>query len=335
MNKKTEEISSIQKNSIERYDWVDALRAIAMILVVYGHQVQGLSIYFVFTSPIKLPLFFAISGYLIKVDVDIKTFLYKLLRQLVIPWLLLTITPRIVLLPIKGWEWTFNSIIEIITGQSYWYLPCLIVAEILWYIINKISSKKKIAVILLSAACLILGLLFHNYNILRIFMINTALISQVYLLIGRVYSENKFRIKPLARMIAIVGCAVYILLGVVYIFLYPNKYMDIHNNVYYNVIICIAMSYIGVIAISTFSEFILCKHFRLLCILGKHTMVVYIFHTTVLSVCLYGLSYVGLHENHFVFILFTLLSCAVCCLVSVFLHRFCPWMFGCAKKKAH
>lgn len=44
-----------------RKDWIDALHALAMILVIYGHRVPEWSEYFVFTSPIKIPLFFAIT----------------------------------------------------------------------------------------------------------------------------------------------------------------------------------------------------------------------------------------------------------------------------------
>ena len=47
-----------------RKHWVDALRALAILLVVLGHQLKDMTEYFIFTSPIKMPLFFAISGYL-------------------------------------------------------------------------------------------------------------------------------------------------------------------------------------------------------------------------------------------------------------------------------
>ena len=50
----------------KRKEWVDALRALAMFLVIYGHLVQGWTPYFVFTSPVKICMFFAISGYVFK-----------------------------------------------------------------------------------------------------------------------------------------------------------------------------------------------------------------------------------------------------------------------------
>ena len=46
-----------------RKEYIDVLRALAMFFVILGHQVRGDTKYFVFTSPIKIPLFFFITGY--------------------------------------------------------------------------------------------------------------------------------------------------------------------------------------------------------------------------------------------------------------------------------
>lgn len=43
--------------------WIDSIRAIAIIMVVLGHQIPEETSYFVYTSIVKMPLFFAISGY--------------------------------------------------------------------------------------------------------------------------------------------------------------------------------------------------------------------------------------------------------------------------------
>ncbi|MBO5133143.1 MAG: hypothetical protein J6C20_08755 [Paludibacteraceae bacterium] len=44
--------------------WIDSIRAIAIIMVVFGPQIPEETSYFVYTSTVKMPLFFAISGYL-------------------------------------------------------------------------------------------------------------------------------------------------------------------------------------------------------------------------------------------------------------------------------
>ena len=51
----------------KRIDWLDALKAIALIFVVFGHILLEGSEYFVVTSPVKIPLFFAVSGYLFSI----------------------------------------------------------------------------------------------------------------------------------------------------------------------------------------------------------------------------------------------------------------------------
>ena len=54
--------------NVSRKGWVDALRGLAILLVMYGHCVDNMVGYFVFTSPVKMPLFFAITGYVFKLN---------------------------------------------------------------------------------------------------------------------------------------------------------------------------------------------------------------------------------------------------------------------------
>lgn len=49
--------------SLKRKIWVDLLRGFAMLLVIMGHIAKTESIFFLLTSPFKMPLFFAITGY--------------------------------------------------------------------------------------------------------------------------------------------------------------------------------------------------------------------------------------------------------------------------------
>lgn len=59
--------------------WIDGLRGLAMVFVLYGHLVNDWSTYYVFTSPIKIPLFFANTGYVYKTrEGDFKRFLKNL-----------------------------------------------------------------------------------------------------------------------------------------------------------------------------------------------------------------------------------------------------------------
>jgi len=46
-----------------RQPWLDFLRGFAMLLVIWGHIAKTERMFYVFTGPFKMPLFFAITGY--------------------------------------------------------------------------------------------------------------------------------------------------------------------------------------------------------------------------------------------------------------------------------
>ena len=71
--------------------WIDALRALAMFLVMVGHASYGVSPYFAWTSPVKIPLFFAISGFLFHADGydSFASFLISKAKRLLIPYVAL------------------------------------------------------------------------------------------------------------------------------------------------------------------------------------------------------------------------------------------------------
>ena len=73
MKKKTDE--KVAQLPSDRLMSIDALRGLAMLLVVFGHSTKGLYPFYVFTSPVKMPLFFALSGYLMNVDREEGSFL--------------------------------------------------------------------------------------------------------------------------------------------------------------------------------------------------------------------------------------------------------------------
>lgn len=162
--------------SIDRKEWIDALRALAMFFVVYGHQVKGWTDYFVFTSPIKICLFFAISGYVFKYDnVDEKKFYYNLFRKLIVPWLFFSLAPYVVIIPFKGIGYFISRLESVLLGVSAWYMPCCIIAEVIWHYLNRFIKN---TLLLLGLTLIIsgLGLFLGKREILNILMINRAMV---------------------------------------------------------------------------------------------------------------------------------------------------------------
>lgn len=60
----------------KRLDWIDALRALAIFLVILGHCAPNCYTYFLFTSPLKMPLFFVITGFVFN-PINVNSAFYK------------------------------------------------------------------------------------------------------------------------------------------------------------------------------------------------------------------------------------------------------------------
>ena len=71
-----------------RLGWVDALRAFALVLVAWGHiRSKQNTDFFLLTSLVKIPLFFAITGFVFNDrNLQWRSLLKKAIFRIVIPW---------------------------------------------------------------------------------------------------------------------------------------------------------------------------------------------------------------------------------------------------------
>lgn len=316
-----------------RKDWIDALRAIAMILVVYGHQVSDWTEYFVFTSPIKICLFFAISGYVFNTSRESKDFLFKLLRQLVIPWLVLSCIQPVLLSPMNGGlSYIKSGIVEVLIGNSKWYMPCCIVAEIVWYGVNNAAKNKIVLVAIISYALFTVGILLYQHNLLNFWMINRALTVQPYLLIGAAYRKYGGKIREKSKVIVILGVVIYLGLGVSTVIAYPGQCIDVHMVQYYNHIICQLMIWIGIIVLFLLFEKLITTYPKWLVKIGKNTLVIYLFHSLAIVIVCKFLSALDVQVGRVLNVLITAFVCDTCCLFSIGIGKVAPWLIGRSRK---
>ncbi len=318
-----------------RIDWVDALRALAMFFVVYGHRVPEWSGYFVFTSPIKIPLFFAITGYVFSgANGDVITFFKKLIRTIIIPWLVLSILPYLAMTPIKGPAFLWIHVKAILVGDEFWYMPCCIAAEIIWFFTLKFVKRRWLTA-LISAALFAAGIVLYRFDILSVFMINRAMTVQVFLLIGWLFRSFE---KPIVERggkawLLLIGFLVYIGLGILSLLVFPGQVMDVHLNKYYDYLICHAMIWIGI-----FGLFIACAKYLKkfpgwwVCV-GQHTLVIYLFHALVVRLCMKAFGLVHIPINRLTNTLLTALTCAICLGISLLIHWLIPELMGKKRKK--
>ena len=316
----------------KRKEWVDALRALAIFFVIYGHLVKGWTAYYVFTSPIKICLFFAISGYVFKYDrVKEGEFYYSLFRKLIIPWLVFSLLPYAIAIPIKGVSFFYARFVTVITGKStLWYMPCCIIAEIIWHYLNRFIKKEGVLIIA-SLVFFALGLFLGKCGLLDLLMINRAMAVQAFLVIGSVYKKHEeYLLEKLGKpQYVCLGFFVYVILGIITMVFYPGQNLDVHTNKYYNFTICGLMILIGIVVIFIIFEKYIKKYPPIVTLVGQNTLVIYICNNLVISVIRFVSKRTGLpYDGIFPGLITAVIACVACTVLSLLTKKLMPEIFG-------
>jgi len=314
----------------KRKEWIDALRALAMILVIYGHRVREWNGYFVFTSPIKIPLFFAITGYVFnQANRDFLAFLKKMIRTIMIPWLVLSVAPYIVVTPIKGINYLLSHIKAIIIGQEFWYIPCCIVAEIIWFLLSKYFERIW-QLLAASSALFVIGILLYRYDAMSGFMINRACTVQVFLLIGMILRRYEDTIGKMIGKVPciLLGTGFYVGLGIISMHFYPGKALDVHLNEYYNYVICLLMIVTGILMLFIVAKKYIKKYLTWWLLIGQNTLVIYLLHSYVIKVTVRIFNILHIPINQFSNLFITFAVSTICLFISLLLKRYAPYLMG-------
>ena len=316
--------------SINRYDWVDALRTFALILVIYGHLVPDFSSFFVFTNPIKIPLFFAISGFLFNQERTLKDFVITIFTRLIVPWLLLSLIPALVLSPFRGIDYLKEYCIKVFSGEIAWYMPCCIIAESIWFVIIKVTRQHNMSV-MLSALLFIIGVFLCKYNIANWLMINRAFQCVLFMAIGSLY--KKYANTKLGAVLngkrIILPIGLYILLGIIFIVWFPGVNLDIHRSLYYSYSITLVMIALGICIVFELSSRCSGLYPKLLLKIGRYTLPIYLLHTWILAIVRMVFKRIGIaSDNYFVALIITTIVCGVTYIFSVALGKYVPFMIG-------
>jgi len=313
----------------QRKDWIDALRAIAVLFVIYGHMGHGIWGYYVFTSPIKIPLFFALSGYLFNEHKgDYRKFLKNLLVRYIIPWLFLAFTPIIIYSFVKGLAWFENSAINILIGESVWYMPCCIIAEIIYFTVCKFIHKP-VGRFVFAAIAFFAGILMTRYEILDLFMINRALGVQIFLFVGYFIKLNTARIGKLKWWVLMLASVLYVGLCTLSLFIFPGQVLDVHHSWYYNIPYCLILIFLGLFVLFSIASRIN-KFPQFIVFIGKNTLIYYIWSSYVVSAFVLCLSLIGvtLPKNWFIAIIYLVVCCIGCGICAWILNKFVPELVG-------
>lgn len=266
----------------KRKPWLDALRALALVFVIYGHSNAGFDNFFMYTSPVKIPLFFVISGYLFNPrDGRIKDFLKYLLRRIIVPWLVLTIGIQLLLVPFHGFGSWLIYVLQVLTGKTAWYVPCCILAELLLFFMHKWCKHFGQLCVCCVVAC-IGGLVLAEFDLLNVCKINTALVVQIYLLLGMVLRRYEQRIFKLSW--GLIAVVVYIIVCTICVLVFPGEGLDVNNNEYHHRFLL----NLGMVASGTYGLFACASKWngcsKVISFIGQNTLVLYLLESPIKTV---------------------------------------------------
>lgn len=316
--------------------WIDLLRGIAIILVIFGHQGSELKDFFVWTSPIKMPLFFAISGYLF----TNKGLFYigKLFMRLVLPYCILSLVPIVIVYHYFTGNIIYNEVLQFLFG---WFIPTFFFSSILFRaLVVKLSNNKWL--LFASFLIAVVGVIIPQTEMLRVFEFKTILIAQHFMTLGYVWKELKKEddSKPANRIVFIISITTYVILGCVNLIYYPLNSIDVHTSSYYNPVLCYIMILSGLYIIYVIGKYIGEKYgntiiVRTGALIGKHAIVIFLTQTIATIFLSYTLGIV-LPSNNCSYVttfIYTICMVMISTIIGVICEKYCPIVLGISKKK--
>ena len=150
-------ITDIQGSKGQRIGWLDTVRGMAMIMVVYSHISFCNPRIMEFFSPVFLSVFFFVSGYLTKDGLKFGKFIEQRTRTLYIPflfWGLLLLCKRHLLSfksDILPWGADLKAFfLQDGSDNFIWFIPALYVFSIIFYCLERVSKTNLQLILLLS-----------------------------------------------------------------------------------------------------------------------------------------------------------------------------------------
>lgn len=310
----------------QRKEYIDALRGLSMIVVVYGHFLLAKSrtdytAYFVFFSPVNVALFFTISGYLFKPKKNDLEFFKNIFLRLVIPWFALG------LFPYYNISWKLPLLL---IGRSFWFMNALIIGEIIWYYIHKVSNNDEKKVMILGLLVSASGLLCFRFGWLNDGMINRGMVILWLFVLGKLIRKYEAVLVNVVRKYMIWFFILFLVMGAVFMYLYPGEFYDVHWNRYYFIPLTWGLIILGILI--AFTLFIYAKSIpKWIVLVGQNTLAIYMLHIYGLSAFRKFLSVIGYNPDILYPVVAVIGTCfvCVCCLAfSLLANRYLPEIVG-------
>ncbi len=279
----------------DRVRWIDFIRGLAIIFVVFGHTLSGGPVQ-TYVYSFHIPLFFLISG-LVYHDrgTNFKDFTKKKARQLLIPYFIFGIISIIIYsifgsfvahaLGRGGNHFNIiNNILGLIYGNAktgnlryntaLWFLPCLFCTNELFYILRRILKKHHFVICYIS---IIASIVIEQVGeVVLPFGLETAFIMLVFFELGYViYNERDLFRRIFKTKVVNYLCAIlFIITGCV--FSAVNGRVRYSVGIYTNLVLFYLSSWMGIMGYLLISYSI--GNNRVIDNIGKSSLAILVLH---------------------------------------------------------
>lgn len=211
-------------DSPSRLAHIDVLKAVGIVCVLIGHLFAPLPIR-VFIYSFHMPLFFLISGFLLKFNDSIGFSLFKAFKHLIVPYILTCVVMALSDMVYNGIasDRLLNRLLmslysipsNIVPGQHYgitqigpiWFLCALFWGQIVVRIFNCIQSIVARAFIILSLAIIAIVI---GYHIWLPFALLNGMVAAIFVWIGSEIKAMKMQDVLYSRMALIVSLVIWL-----------------------------------------------------------------------------------------------------------------------------
>lgn len=338
----------MQKN----IEWIDSLKAIGIILVVLGHA--GPTLHLVnYIYSFHMPLFFFISGYLFSLDrhPQLINFVKSRARGLLIPYLTFAVMGIIIYYVTNNlgtqmsetpsilsafWEMIVSKRNYIFFNVPIWYLTCLFLVTVIYYLLRKYIKND---LIILTILLLIGSIGFIKFKTVEsLHTLPWSFDATMYYLfyygagnLLRIH-KTKIRYKNAINLLMLVSNLIILFWQGSFEFIY-SLHMPFNQNLY-NYLMSIFISGCGIGSCVYVSKFIKLKP---ILYLGKNSLVILGLHSP-LAFYVVGKIYYMLNIHFtpmysFSAFILTILSLIVLVPVIEILNRNFPYLLGKKIKK--
>lgn len=350
----------------KRLDWIDAVRGVAISLVVFAHCDIPMQLK-IFIYSFHIPLFFILSGFLLnsKLNKPFSIFFKHKFFSLLIPyfffasllflyWFLIRqlgldpIAARVnPIQPLNGILIALRGGNFMILDSQLWFICSLFCAEIMFYIMYHRVKGDRVLLGLSILLLTIIGCIYYTFFGYKLsWSIDTVPFTVVFIWFGFVLKDNysllksKFRhrryLKPLVFSITLI---LFIAIGML------NGKVDMAGMKYGSYILYFVAACTGsLFIIMTFESMNI--HSKFLSYIGKSSLIIYALH----PIFLFGIigllmtSFFGKSQLFSVTtslgkignsLLYTVLAIVACIPIIWFLNKFIPFCIGRVKSSKH